>query len=84
MNRAELELNLLKYWKKYDIKWLYKYKHRLKVYEEQENRVNIELFTDITSGSLFQDITDIANHTDIGAEDAKVSIDSLIAKRENL
>lgn len=81
MNYSELELPLLQYWKSQEIKWLYKYKHGVKKFGG-ENRANIELFTDLTSGSMFRDIVDIANYSDVTAEEVKIDIDVLIANRQ--
>lgn len=79
---SSLELSLLTYWKSLGVKWLYKYKHRVKEYRG-ENLVNIELFTDMTSGGLFQDIEDIAYYPDATGEEVKVDIDQLITERQN-
>lgn len=82
MDRTALELNLLTYWKKNGVEWLYKYKHRIKQYREEENLVNHELFMDMTSGGLFQDIEDVASLMDVTGDDVKVSVDQLIANRK--
>ena len=44
---------------------------------------NLELFHDVTSGSLFSDIPDIANYSDVTADEVKVDIDELISSRRN-
>lgn len=77
-----LEVELLEIWKKHDVKWLYKYKHRVKEYRGG-NLSNLELFHDVTSGSLFSDIPDIANYSDVTADEVKVDIDELISSRRN-
>lgn len=82
MGNLELELNLLNYWKSKDVKWLYKYKNRVKEYRG-ENLVSIELFNDLTSGSIFTDITDIANFGDVTGDDVKIDIEDLIANRQH-
>lgn len=81
MNFLKLELSLLNYWKSQGVKWLYKYKHRVKEYQG-ENLSNIELFTDITSGLMFRELLDIANFNGVTGEDVKINIDKLIAIRQ--
>lgn len=81
MNVSSLELALLTYWQSNGVKAIYKYKHRIKEYKEQENRVNIELFTDVTSGTLFKDVGDIANSVGTTDSDAMVDIETLLAAR---
>ena len=75
----ELELLLLNNWKKYGVKEIYKYKHRIKAFREPLK--NIELFTDLSSGSMFADLKDIADDTNSTAEDCKVSVEVLIKNR---
>lgn len=82
MNYLGLELDLLAYWKSQGVKWLYKYKNRVKEYRG-ENLINIELFNDLTSGLIFADITDIANFDDVTGEDVKIDIDDLISNRQH-
>lgn len=81
MDYSALELELLKYWKNNDVKYLYKYKHCVKEYQGG-NLSNTELFTDITNGSIFSDIVDIANFSGVTGADVKVSIDELIENRK--
>lgn len=76
-----LELGLLKYWKSHDVKFLYKYKHRVKEYQGG-NLTNTELFLDLTGASIFSDIVDIANFSDKTGKEVKIAIDELIEKRE--
>lgn len=81
----ELELALLIYWKKQCVEWLYKYKHCVKEFSENPNLHHHELFKDISSGSLFKDIQDLANFSqkdNIYPEDIKVHIDTLIEARK--
>lgn len=82
MDYSVLELSLLNYWKSKDVKWLYKYKHRVKEYYG-ENLSNIELFTDITSGLMFRDIVDIANFNGVTDDEVKVNVDDLIVNRQH-
>lgn len=80
----KLELALLMYWKEQEVEWLYKYKHCVKEFRENPNFHHHELFTDISSGSLFKDIQDLANFStkeDMYPEDVKVHIDTLIEAR---
>lgn len=80
----ELEIALLNYWKKQDVEWLYKYKHCIKEFVENPNLHHHELFKDISSGSLFNDIQDLANFSyeeDMYPEDIKVHIDTLLKAR---
>ena len=75
----ELELALLKFWKKQDIEWLYKYKHSVKVFIENPNLHRHELIKDISSGTMFTDIPDLANFSreeDMYPEDIKVHIEA--------
>lgn len=81
MDKVSFELNLLTYWKMNGVEWLYKYKDRIKQYRDGENLVNHELFMDMTSDGLFQDIGDVARLMDVTGDDVKVSIDLLIANR---
>lgn len=76
----DLELSLLKMWKEYEIKYIYKYKNRIKAWRG-ENLANFELFNDLTH-VMFRDIEDIANSRDYLAEDHKVCVDKLIEVRE--
>lgn len=74
-----LELSLLHYWYQNRVEYIYKYKHRVKWFRGNEN---IELFTDLTSGSMFQDVIDIADGHELFAEEVKVKVSELIARRE--
>jgi hypothetical protein len=83
--RVEFELQLLRMWQTAGIYEVYKYKHRVKAYHEQ--RHNNKLFYDLTNGTLFIDIKDVADghpsipYHEITPEDCKVSIESLIQTR---
>lgn len=80
--QATLELHLLNYWKSNGVKWLYKYKHRLKEYRG-ENKATLELFADLTSGKMFSDVVDIANSIDATGDEVKIDIDTLIEERQH-
>lgn len=80
----ELELALLQYWKKEKVEWVYKYKHCVKEFVENPELHHHELFNDISSGSLFNDIPDLASYfykEEKYPEDIKVHIDTLIEAR---
>jgi len=81
MDYSVLELNLLNYWKSKEVKWIYKYKHRVKEYQ-CGNLSNTELFLDMTGGSIFKDVIDIANFNDVTGNEVKVNIDDLITNRQ--
>lgn len=83
MRYAELELALLTYWKEHGVKYLYKYKHRVKEYRG-ENLVSLELFMDMTSGGMFRDIEDIANDPEMSGKEATVAVDDLIRIRQEV
>ncbi|WP_144472995.1 hypothetical protein [Bacillus pumilus] len=75
----DLELSLLKLWKDYEFKKIYKYKNRIKAWQG-ENLANFELFNDLTH-VMFRDVEDIANNREYLPEDHAVSIDRLIENR---
>lgn len=78
-----LELDLLEMWDKSGVEEVYKYKHRVNIYREDENLASIELIHDLTHGLLFTDLDDIANYRDAYPDECKLEVKEMIESRVN-
>lgn len=78
-----LELDLLEMWDKLGVEEIYKYKHRVNIYREDENLARIELIYDLTHGLLFTDLDDIANYSDAYPDECKLVVKEMIESRVN-
>ncbi len=76
----ELEIQLLRFWQKERIQFIYKYKHRIMEFREGD-RVPTELFHDITCGKMFRDVKDIVSYDDVYPEDVRSHVGGHLADR---
>ena len=86
MELKSLELELLRYWQSHGVKQIYKYKNHIKNRTKslhEGDRVNMELFTDMTEGAMFTDVEDVMNFTNSKERKAVAeSVDELIQRRQ--
>lgn len=79
MDKTAFELYLLKMWLDNGMKYIYKYKGRIRCFR-REGLTMFDLFLDLDGH--FEELRDIADYSDEYPEGNKVSVQELIDKRE--